>query len=212
MKDISYAGNKSLSKGEKTAQALLDVAEQLFAERGFEGATLREVAAALGIQGPAIYKHFASKEALYTAVLERALSPMEQVLQRLMAKQADLQELAELPALMTELLAQHPHMPALFQQALNATDDSAAHQLMNDWLDRLFDGGLQALAGQKKILDQAEKRRVAMRLIAMFNLCSGYFLSQRVLSRLELGAVLDEQNLDEQKKMLAKIMRLFLLE
>src|SRR5215218_1851591 len=42
----------------------MDVAADLFAERGFHRVTVDELGAALGVSGPALYHHFASKEAL----------------------------------------------------------------------------------------------------------------------------------------------------
>lgn len=45
-------------------------AERLFAERGYAGTRLDDVAAAAGITKPVLYRHFASKEALHRALLE----------------------------------------------------------------------------------------------------------------------------------------------
>ena len=42
----------------------MDVAADLFAERGYHRVTVDELGAALGVSGPALYHHFASKEAL----------------------------------------------------------------------------------------------------------------------------------------------------
>jgi AcrR family transcriptional regulator len=59
-------------------EQILDVAATLFAERGFNGVSVYDVGAALGISGAALYKHFASKEALLGEMLvgisERLLS------------------------------------------------------------------------------------------------------------------------------------------
>lgn len=57
-------------RGEATRAAILETAEAVFAERGFEGARLEEIAARVGIRRPAISYYFAGKEALYDAVLE----------------------------------------------------------------------------------------------------------------------------------------------
>ena len=49
---------------------LLEVALNLFSEKGFDGATTKEIAAAAGVTEAVIFRHFASKQALYQAVLE----------------------------------------------------------------------------------------------------------------------------------------------
>lgn len=50
-------------------QQILDVAADLFAERGFHGVSVADVGAACGISGPALYKHFASKDAMLAEML-----------------------------------------------------------------------------------------------------------------------------------------------
>src|SRR5664279_3682051 len=49
--------------------ALLHAAAELFAERGFERVSLEDLGAAVGISGPAVYRHFASKQAVLAALL-----------------------------------------------------------------------------------------------------------------------------------------------
>ena len=56
---------------EGTKRAVLDAAERLFAERGFAGTSLRDIATASGVSHPLIQHHFVSKEGLYGAVLSR---------------------------------------------------------------------------------------------------------------------------------------------
>src|ERR1700710_2438438 len=49
--------------------ALLHAAAKLFAERGFERVSLEDLGAAVGISGPAVYRHFPSKQAVLAALL-----------------------------------------------------------------------------------------------------------------------------------------------
>ncbi|MCE5336672.1 MAG: TetR/AcrR family transcriptional regulator [Desulfobacteraceae bacterium] len=58
---------------ETTRRAALDAAQRLFAEKGFAGASMREIASVSGISQPLIHYHFGSKEGLYSAVKERLM-------------------------------------------------------------------------------------------------------------------------------------------
>lgn len=68
--------NKDLSKATTRMRAsdrrrqLLDVATNVFAERGFSATIMDDIAFAGGITKPVLYQHFDSKRALYIAVLE----------------------------------------------------------------------------------------------------------------------------------------------
>jgi AcrR family transcriptional regulator len=55
--------------GQRTRQAILDAALALFAEKGYYGTSLRDVAAAVGVRESAIYNYFPGKEALFEALL-----------------------------------------------------------------------------------------------------------------------------------------------
>lgn len=57
-----------------TADAVLDTALTLFAERGYHGTALSEIAAVLGIRTPSLYNHMRSKHDLLKAIVGRTLS------------------------------------------------------------------------------------------------------------------------------------------
>ena len=62
--------------GSDRRNQLLDAALEVFSRKGFEGTTTKEVAAAAGVTEAIIFRHFPSKQALYTAVLDhKAQSP-----------------------------------------------------------------------------------------------------------------------------------------
>jgi len=59
-----------------TSLAILDAAERLFAERGYEGASVRDIAKAAGAQIASISFHHGSKEALFERVVDRRASEL----------------------------------------------------------------------------------------------------------------------------------------
>ncbi|SFM48009.1 TetR/AcrR family transcriptional regulator [Thermodesulforhabdus norvegica] len=58
---------------ENTKQAILDVAEKLFSEKGFSGVSVRDISEASGVSQSLIHHHFGSKHALYQEVKRRAI-------------------------------------------------------------------------------------------------------------------------------------------
>jgi len=59
---------RSQAKADRRA-ALLDAAAALFAERGFNGVSIEDLGSAAGVSGPAVYRHFSSKQAVLAALL-----------------------------------------------------------------------------------------------------------------------------------------------
>lgn len=59
----------SPTNGPSRREQIIAAAAGLFAERGFHGVSVYDIGAALGISGPALYKHFANKQALLGQML-----------------------------------------------------------------------------------------------------------------------------------------------
>lgn len=59
---------RSRAKAARRA-ALLTHAARLFARRGFDGVSIEDLGAAAGVSGPAVYRHFAGKQAVLAALL-----------------------------------------------------------------------------------------------------------------------------------------------
>lgn len=57
-------------KGEERRRVIIEAALTLFSQKGFRGTTTKEIAQAAGCSEATLFKHFATKEELYSAILE----------------------------------------------------------------------------------------------------------------------------------------------
>jgi len=135
------------SNGVRTRAEIIAAAERHFAEHGFQGTRLGDVAADVGIRRPSISYHFASKQELYAAVLETVFAEWA----------ADLPSggtaAERLEAAMTgwiEFVAQRPTAARLLlRESMNAQPESFAALLrfggaVVAWFEELIDEGVAA--------------------------------------------------------------------
>jgi TetR/AcrR family transcriptional regulator len=63
--------------------SILDAAVRLFSESGYDGVSMRRIAEEAGVSKANIYHHFASKEALYFAIMRQSTAELTKLLQGL---------------------------------------------------------------------------------------------------------------------------------
>jgi AcrR family transcriptional regulator len=56
--------------GDERRRQIIEAAATLFSRKGFRGTTTREIAEAVGVSEAMLFKHFATKEELYAAIIE----------------------------------------------------------------------------------------------------------------------------------------------
>lgn len=70
MTDTSDRSHTTRLPAAERRRQLLGVAMEVFAENGYHGTSMNEVAEAAGVTKPVLYQHFASKEALYRELVD----------------------------------------------------------------------------------------------------------------------------------------------
>lgn len=81
-------------------EQLLEIATALFAEKGFDGTSVEEIAAEAGVSKPVVYEHFGGKEGAYQAIVQRESGMLwESVAAKLDSPDARSRELMEYGAL-----------------------------------------------------------------------------------------------------------------
>ena len=67
---IEGAATSARMAGEERRLQILAVAVRLFSQKGFRGTTTKEIAQAAGVSEAMVFRHFATKEELYAAILD----------------------------------------------------------------------------------------------------------------------------------------------
>lgn len=102
---------------------VLRVAEALFARAGYRGVGLREIAAQVGIRAPSLFKHFASKDALYNGVLLNIFARLGEVADRLDGDAPFAARLEQFLDGYVDLVASDPHVvPLLFRELMERSE------------------------------------------------------------------------------------------
>ena len=158
--------------GAQTVERVLDAAEKRFADEGFRGTALRDIADDVGIRAPSLYNHFANKEALYAAVLERAFGPMLEILEDFLGRGEAAYETPGMADDMMRVLAERPNRARLLMhEALDG--NRHMNELLSAWIERLFGSGLRAMS-QSPDRHPWTKEELPLLLLAMNNIIAGY--------------------------------------
>lgn len=105
-------------------EKILDVAEARFAQRGYSGVGLREVAEAAGLGKSSLFHHFPTKAALYGAVLDRVIERIEHRIGRALAASSDAREqLSAAVIALIDTLAEDPPAARLLLRTVFEDDD-----------------------------------------------------------------------------------------
>ena len=110
-------------------EQILAAAAELFARHGFHGVGIDDIGAAVGISGPALYRHFRSKDAMLGEMLGSISQYLLDGGQARTARQGDPGEiLADLVAFHVEFALEHPALITVQERDLtNLTDADRKH-------------------------------------------------------------------------------------
>lgn len=72
--------------GKERREQLISIGRSVFAERGFEGTSVEEIAARARVSKPVVYEHFGGKEGLYAVVVDREMLRLEHLITEALEK------------------------------------------------------------------------------------------------------------------------------
>lgn len=117
--DLGTGSHREASPPSATASALLDAARELFAERGYDGASIRAITDRAGANLGAVTYHFRTKEALYHAVIASKIGPLRERVDTAAALPGSaLDRIAAVVAALFDHYAEDPGLPRLILQQI----------------------------------------------------------------------------------------------
>lgn len=166
---------------EHTQTKLLGICAELFAERGFSGVSMRDIARSAGITQAAIYHHFANKEELYIAALEFVYQGQTIGVVSAVSRESDARsQLAVLVLRLLEVFDQHARLRRIYFRELLDGDEkrlkllsegffTEIHQLLQELMAELaphMDTHLLMLDMAGLIFHHLEARKLSAQLEA----------------------------------------------
>jgi AcrR family transcriptional regulator len=166
-----------------TRDVILDTAEQLFAMRGVDGVALRDLAREMNLTAPSLYNHFASKQALYEAVLERGLRPILEVVAEAWHPGALRPEQMRVTVdKMITHLSTHQHLARLLQRAL-LDESGSVQKLITRWLTPLYREGVNVIRETAHVAGW-EPEEIPHLALGLFGMVFAYFTNASALQTL----------------------------
>ncbi len=189
---------RPLRKGEATAARILDVAEELFAERGYEGTTLRDVAARVGIRNPSLYNHFDGKESLYAAVLDRGIRPVVELLSEFVDQR---ENRGELVVRVMDVLSRRPNLPRLVMHE-TISGGQRLTPMLRSWIGPVFARANEMVEAPEGGWDPELAPHL---MLAMYHVVVGYFATAPLYKDLNGENLLAPEALERQSRALVEL-------
>ncbi len=122
-----------------TRERIAAVAAPLFADRGFAGVSMRDIADAVGVKAASLYNHYPDKDALYAAALEQVFVRRAALVEdALKSTGTPRQRLQALVAALVQATAGDPIAARLLQRELLDGDIKRFERLTRDVFGRPF--------------------------------------------------------------------------
>lgn len=190
-------------KGELTAERILDAAGQLFAEHGYAGTSLRDVAAAVELRIPSLYNHFPGKEALYAAVLARGIGPVLELLAEFAQAPRERRDSGAILDRVVAVLRLHPHLPKLIQHE-SLDGGRRLTPMLREWIAPVF-GRAAEMAETAPGAGRWTPEQIPLVIAAVYNVLVGHFTFAPLYRALNGVDLLTDSMFEHQTRILREI-------
>lgn len=208
MTSSSTQGPVPAGDARSTRERILDAAEQVFADKGLGAAPVRDIAAGVGLNPASLYNHFAGKEELYEAVLERGLTPVLEMLSDLLGgeRTRDREDLA-LDRVVLHF-AKSPNLAKLIHYETLAGGERIA-RIAGRFFEPVYQRGFDALRASRAA-ELWPEHELPLLLLGFQNLIVGYFAMAPLVRQVFGVDPVSEEGLQRQMAFLHKVSHLLI--
>lgn len=180
------ASKRTRMSASERREQLIDVARGLFAEKGFDGTSIEEVASRAKVSKPVVYEHFGGKEGLYAVIVDRELSTISSTITAALSSPAPPSAVVERAAL--ALLTYIEDSPDGFRLLSSSTDRAAGtySTLLADVAIQV--SGILAEQFSAHDLDPRTAPLYAQMLVGIVSSPAWWWLENRRMSKEEVAA------------------------
>ena len=176
-----------MTSTERRDQLVL-VARTAFAERGFDGTTVEEIASRAQVSKPVVYEHFGGKEGLYAVVVDREVQTLHSAIRAAITTPgAGSRRLLELGALaLLDYVEANPEGFQILVRDSSGPSGGSYASILNDVIVRVE--GLLAAVFAERDLDAKAAPLYAQALTGMVSMTGQWWLDNPQLTKDEVAA------------------------
>lgn len=189
----------------ETRERILDAAEELFANQGYKGASLKAIASAAGVTGAMINYYFGNKNNLYHAVLDRIVQDIGKMVQDVLATGRPAVERLEIFfGWFYDYAAQHPNFSKLTKMGLGGPEKEHFREIMEKFFHPIFLIGVGFFENElpSKTKNGLDTRHL---LLSIYGMTTAYFSEEEFMSMLLGKDALSKSELATRKECLLEI-------
>ncbi|MEZ5149940.1 TetR/AcrR family transcriptional regulator [Rhodococcus zopfii] len=168
--------------GTQRREQLIEIGRALFAERGYEGTSIEEIAQRAAVSKPVVYEHFGGKEGLYAVVVDREMTVlMSMVTASLTQNRSRVRVERAALALLTYIEERTDGFRILVRDSPVAAEEGTYSSLLNEAMRQV--GTLLAGDFSRRGLDPELAPLYAQALVGMVATTATWWLDERSPSK-----------------------------
>ncbi|AMY24136.1 TetR/AcrR family transcriptional regulator [Rhodococcus fascians] len=164
--------------GTQRREQLIEVGRTLFAERGYEAASVEEIAGRANVSKPVVYEHFGGKEGLYAVIVDREMSTLlGMITSSLELNRSRIRVERVALALLTYIEERTDGFRILVRDSPASAEDGKYSSLLNEAVGRV--GHMLAGDFSRRGLDPEFAPMYAQALVGMVSMTAQWWLDVR---------------------------------